>query len=231
MSKVLHESGIDMGSERDHNGESIPFLSINQQMMQAKGNNWIEPLKSKTIYEVPESALSMYVNHFQIDPNNYTLGGKPRKFLMYWMHNKSWGFKDPRTTFTLKAWLDLFPHAKVIHVVRHPASVADSLKRRNSIEGEVHDSRLNDLSFNLNLWKQYVNRCVEQIDALPNQRTLTIRYEDILEGGRTLTDLGRFVGIDLVTNFSQIVRPDRARSVESMELSNVRGLMSRFNYE
>ncbi|MFB6261703.1 MAG: sulfotransferase, partial [Thiohalorhabdaceae bacterium] len=43
-----------------------------------------------------------------------------------------WGWKDPRNTFTLPLWLELFPEARVINVERHGVDVAESLVvRRN----------------------------------------------------------------------------------------------------
>lgn len=231
VAKLLHDAGVNMGEHRDHNEESMPFLSINQQMMKAAGNSWIEPLKSEVAYKSPESAISMFVNHLKLNPEDYTWNGKPRSWLLKWQNNHPWGFKDPRTTFTLSAWLELFPKAKIIHVVRHPASVADSLMRRNQIEGEVHDDRLSDTSFNLELWKQYVTRAEDQMTNIPKKRRMTVRYEDLLSGGESLTNLGRFVGVDLVKSFSERVHPDRANAPHDIDLSSLRDLMSKFGYE
>lgn len=229
VARLLHESGIHMGAERDHNEESMPFLSENQQMFAKENFSWLEPGEVDIIPD--HSALSMYVNHFRIDPNDYSWGGKPRKLLMYYGHNVKWGFKDPRSSFTLKSWLHLFPKAKVIHVVRHPGSVADSLMRRNKKEGEVFDERLNDAGFCVELWAKYVSMCKAQMEDLPANRTLSIRYEDLLRGGRTLTDLGRFVGTDLVTSFSETVHPDRSSQIPSINTSDVSELMRQFGYE
>lgn len=41
-----------------------------------------------------------------------------------------WGFKDPRTLFTLEGWLERLPQAHLIGTFRHPARVADSLASR-----------------------------------------------------------------------------------------------------
>ncbi len=231
IAKVLHEAGIHMGAERDHNEESIPFLSINQQLMDAKGNSWIDPTKFDAEYHSPESAISMFVNHFKIDPTAYTIGGKPNARLLKWQNNRPWGFKDPRNTFTLQAWLELFPKSKVIHVVRHPAAVADSLQRRNQVEGEVFDERLNNHQFNIELWKTYVSTAEKQLSELPSQRKLTVKYEDLLAGGRTLTNLGRFVGVDLVREFSELIYPDRAKELPKLNLTSVSDLMQKFGYE
>ncbi|WPD22756.1 MAG: sulfotransferase [Candidatus Electrothrix scaldis] len=40
---------------------------------------------------------------------------------------KVWGFKDPRGTITLPAWLERFPKAKVVIVIRHPYDVIGTL--------------------------------------------------------------------------------------------------------
>ncbi len=68
---------------------------------------------------------------------------------------RSWGWKDPRNTFTLPMWLKVFPNAKVIHVLRDKESVARSLMKRNQVKGEVHDERLNNFDFNLQLVEKY----------------------------------------------------------------------------
>lgn len=231
VSKVLHEAGVFMGAHRDHNEESFPFLSVNQQMMDRAGNSWIEPDAHEVDYHTDETALSMYVNHFQIDPKDFELGGKPRRQIMIWFHNKPWGFKDPRSTFTLQAWLKLFPKAKIVHVVRHPKSVVDSLQRRNNVDGEVYDERLNDPDFNLELWKKYVQKGVDQMKTVPRSRRMLIRYEEMLEGGKTLTDLGRFVGADLVKGFSSRVHPDKARDAADIDLASVNALMKEIGYK
>ena len=47
-----------------------------------------------------------------------------------------WGWKSPLTTFTLPIWLDLVPHAKVIHIYRHGVDVANSLRQRENRDWE-----------------------------------------------------------------------------------------------
>ena len=42
-----------------------------------------------------------------------------------------WGFKDPRTCFTLEGWLEALPEARLVGTFRNPRSVADSLVHRN----------------------------------------------------------------------------------------------------
>lgn len=219
-----------MGVNRDHNEESMPFLSVNQQLMKTAGNSWIEPDNHSVQYVSHESAMSMFVNHFHLNPDDYTWRGKPRGFLIKLRNYIPWGFKDPRNTFTAEAWLKLFPKAKVIHVVRHPAAVADSLMRRNEVDGEVHDIRLSNFDFNLKLWKKYVEQANKVVSSLPKHRTMTVRYEDLLQGGTHLTDLGRFVGRDLVTSFAERIHPDKAARTPEANLKEVEELMKAHGY-
>lgn len=231
VAKLLNDGGVDMGHHREHNEESLPFLNVNEQVFRECGMTWLTPGIIPTGKTLPHSAMSMYVNHFELDPEDFKWAGKPRNKLIMWLHNKPWGFKDPRNSFTLHLWLKLFPKARVIHVVRHPAAVADSLRRRNKIPGEVHDERLNDLNFNLNLWKQYVESAEALMKVLPKSRKLTLRYEDLLKGGLSLTTLGRFVGKDLVKSFTVRIHPDRGYKAPDLDLSSVRSLLHTFGYE
>src|SRR5205814_6378464 len=44
--------------------------------------------------------------------------------------NAPWGWKDPRSTFTLPMWLRIFPNAKVVSIERNGVDVAESLRAR-----------------------------------------------------------------------------------------------------
>lgn len=61
--------------------------------------------------------------------------------------NNFWGFKDPRTIFTLHLWLPLLAKFDVslIGTFRHPLAVANSLQKRNNMA----------LEDGLNLWFKY----------------------------------------------------------------------------
>ena len=50
-----------------------------------------------------------------------------------------WGFKDPRTCFTLAGWLEVLPQTKLVGTFRNPKSVAKSLVTRNQGLGSLED--------------------------------------------------------------------------------------------
>lgn len=65
---------------------------------------------------------------------------------------RTWGWKEPRTTLFLEAWQALLPEARFLLVFRRPWEVVDSLYRR----GEA-TFRLNP-SFALDVWLHYNRR-------------------------------------------------------------------------
>jgi len=50
-----------------------------------------------------------------------------------------WGFKDPRTCFSLEGWLEVLPDVKLVGTFRNPTSVAQSLWKRNKNQGSLDD--------------------------------------------------------------------------------------------
>jgi len=65
-----------------------------------------------------------------------------------------WGFKDPRTTFTLPFWKEVIPTPQLVASFRHPASVAASLSARNGFSDD----------FSFNLWSKYNRRLLAYLE-------------------------------------------------------------------
>ena len=60
----------------------------------------------------------------------------------YFRAARPWGFKDPRTVWTVDGWLRLLRGARMIAVFRHPSLVARSLTARRWPMDEDHALRL-----------------------------------------------------------------------------------------
>ncbi len=65
--------------------------------------------------------------------------------------DRVWGFKDPRTLFTLEGWLEALPDARLAGSFRHPMAVAQSLAARNGFSVDA----------GLGLWLTYNRRLLE----------------------------------------------------------------------
>lgn len=171
LAKVLERSGIFMGVMKDHNFEAMHFLSLNQQSMWAAGYEWHHPGAPTKEYWKTMPAQVLYREHFKL------IGRKA-----YWLNllkNPAWGFKDPRTTFTLKMWLSLYPEAKVIHLYRNCDEVIASLQTRNKRTGEVYFEALENSDFCRDLCLKYQKQARSYAAELGNNY-LEINYHDLI---------------------------------------------------
>jgi hypothetical protein len=146
--------------------------------------------------------------------------------------SRPWGWKDPRNTFTLPVWLDIFPEAKIIHLHRSGMDVALSLRRRGRREFRlqrwyrgvpllhwirpkrgafVHSLRCDHLDAGLALWNEYMEQGNRHVTALKN-RALDISFENLVrEPIRSLSALSNFCGLpadqSAIEHASQQINP------------------------
>lgn len=119
LTGTLQEAGVYLGKVfRDpikHNRKGLmepkAVLFMQEDLFRANGGNWREPPA-----ELEWMPLHLAVRDLFID----SMAGKPL-----------WGFKDPRTLFTLEGWRTALPRLEPVGIFRHPLPVAESLQRRN----------------------------------------------------------------------------------------------------
>lgn len=131
VAKGLHEAGVHMGDRLLGPGhgnpeghyEDVAFLRLNEAMLKEAGGAWNEP--------PPRSELSRVASR-RSEELRATVERASRGPL--------WGFKDPRTTLLLDAYVPLLgPDPHVVACFRRPEQVARSLNDRDGIpveEGE-----------------------------------------------------------------------------------------------
>jgi hypothetical protein len=198
MARSLEKSGIFMGVIKDHNFEAMHFLSLNQQTLWAAGGSWLEPLVPEPLYYKTLPARNLYEEHFKL-VNRW-------QKLQHLLLPQAWGWKDPRNTFTLPMWLEIFPNAKVLHVIRDKNAVARSLIKRNHTMGEVKDERLNDIDFNLSLAERYQEQGMKYAASL-GKNYHEIRYEQIIGlETKPIAELEKFTGRNLMDIFKYYVK-------------------------
>lgn len=150
LAKVLERSGIFMGQIKDPNFEAMHFLSENQKALWAANFDWHKPGIPGREHWTQFDAQTLYREHFK-------LNGRLAR-LKQNLKNEDWGWKDPRNTFTLAMWLEMFPKARVIHMYRNADDVVRSLQQRNNLEGEVYAEEIQSESYCRNLHQQYVEQ-------------------------------------------------------------------------
>ena len=107
--------------------EAEPFFLVNEKILVRAQATWDfidpflklrdEPKFADASVEVLESATFGILKREFVDAFDGGIHGL-------------WGWKDPRNSLTLGYWLELFPEARVVHVVRGAAEVTDSLQKR-----------------------------------------------------------------------------------------------------
>ena len=220
VTRLLERLGLDVGYRLDPNHEPWLFLRLNDWLLEQCGGRWDNPLPLRLLLE-NDQARALAVEHLRLvadSPRTLSFLG-PLGYLRHrslFAMQGAWGWKDPRNTFTLPLWLELFPEARVIHVTRHGVDVAASLRhrQRKGLEraapagarrllyrfipkraGIVDTLRCADLEGGLTLWEEY---CVEgrrRVEGL-GERAVEVQYEAVLTDPRTqMARLADFCGL------------------------------------
>jgi hypothetical protein len=215
---LLARAGIYMGRRLGRNHEALHFRHLNRWLLAQGGGSWARPLGfTDVLADPPARALAADYLRASLQP--------PRAAGFWGARGLAatpagpWGWKDPRTTFTLPLWLELFPEARIIHVERHGMDVAESLVTRReralarsqarfnrrrwlyrlvAKRGELLDTpRLANREGALALWAEYIAEGRRQTEALGGQ-ALSLRYETLLQQPeRELARLADFSGLSL----------------------------------
>ena len=144
VSRILRELGVFMGWDREINDEATFFLYRNEAILNFLGGSWANPVEVNFSYNNHEGRMILARLKKDINslPSFSYLG--PELFLKYRgiiNLNLPWGWKDPRNTYTLSLWLEIFPGSKIIHIYRNGVDVAQSLIRRE--RRRLANSRVN----------------------------------------------------------------------------------------
>lgn len=199
ISQILERLGIFLGSKKEINNEAIFFIKINDWIMRQFNASWDQPDNMNFIDEKRIKTISNAIRRPLKDIRSIEFLGL-KKYLIYRDIKRldiPWGWKDPRTTFTIDIWLEIFPGAKILHIYRNPIDVAESLRKRE-IEldktfkmdltkklkeylikgrvGYISSIRLRYINEGIALWKQYIEKAL----SIKNNKILHIKYEELL---------------------------------------------------
>ncbi|MGL4610758.1 MAG: sulfotransferase [Trueperaceae bacterium] len=205
MTSMLRQLGLFIGASKDNNDESNFFQRMNDWSLRQAGGSWDNPemiddlLANETMRQLVTDYFDFSLHSprqlFFLDWRNYLQGQRIANL------TTPWGWKDPRNTYTLPLWLDLFPDAKVIHIYRNGIDVAESLRVRWQKDLEYVKKayerqkplfaalpklrtfplsvRCSDLEQGFKLWELHLERAQAHVQAL-GDRAIEIKYEDFL---------------------------------------------------
>jgi hypothetical protein len=208
LTRVLQQQGLFMGVGATRNEEAAFTNACNAWLFRQASATWDRPESVDELLadEQVRPWLRDYLGGVANGPAAVRFLG-PRRWWRYRGLDglaEPWGWKDPRNTYTLPLWLDLFPQARVLHIVRHGVDVAASLRdRRERVvtarttryrrrrrlygldptapkrRGFGPQPRCRTLEGGLGLWEAYVARARDHVAAL-GERAAEISYERLL---------------------------------------------------
>ncbi|MFC1791162.1 sulfotransferase [Gemmatimonadota bacterium] len=201
LARILSQAGVFMGrpvTARTH--ESPFFVDINETIFALAHAYWDQPAP---VFDLITSGTHHRLGHalggICSSPWIFSYLGwkKYRRYRSLYSLNRPWGWKDPRNTFTLPLWLQVFPDAKVIHIVRNGVDVGQSLVVR--ARATMHLDRVSSvkclsLPGAFEVWRQYVQAGLDHTAGLGPHRLLSINYEGLLsDPDAQLRKIGAFV--------------------------------------
>lgn len=230
LTRMLGALGLFCGSHLTNNHEAIFFREINDWLLAQCSGGLENPGAIKYLLKDPE-ARGLFTEFITFTLKTHRvisyLGlGKYLTVRTPFNLDIPWGWKDPRNTFTLPFWLDVFPNAKVIHIYRHPMDIVNSLSTRRKRGllrlSEKHrnwrgiywyylmqkfipgkrvfvDLRGASPEEGLAMWQEYMEQALSHVTGL-GERAIQIKYEDFLYEPRGIIEkLCEFTGLDAST--------------------------------
>jgi hypothetical protein len=232
LSNIIRKFGVCMGKDIIAHEESHSFQKINMKLFELFHASWDWPSPLNEFENLEDAVKNRVVQHllkkistkafmkeYGIDVLESFDSIFYRKYKV-----KMFGWKDPRNTYTLPIWLELFPQAKVINIYRNGIDVANSLHMREQtrVKRDFNDNLL--LSFRclslyggFSLWTEYVEKASKYYNLLNNDSFLSISYESLIENSFfELTKIADFLGVkrdkEYISELSNLLHKDRAYS-------------------
>jgi len=117
LAEILHRFGVFMQANMHHH-ESKFFVDLNDRVIMGGGANWA---RSPLMPVADVLAKRVLVR------NRIAKQGLLKYLAAGYDGISRWGFKDPRTCVTLPLFVELYPNARLLHIVRNEEDVATSL--------------------------------------------------------------------------------------------------------
>jgi hypothetical protein len=204
--RALELLGLGIGQRLDSHHESKALQRLHEEYLQRVGASWYHPKpfleRVQTIegrhncIEYLRSNLGAYfarIFGYRNNPKGWWL-------LLRLKLGAAWGWKEPRTTLFAPAWLEIFPNARIVHVVRETLAAAESIRERElkfEAAGDPPTAGLADLNYCRELVELYL-RAGEQLANSPNYRRL--QFEELKANPPVmLASLAQFCGLKITS--------------------------------
>jgi hypothetical protein len=219
--RALEMLGLQIGQRLDSHRESKELQRLHESYLRECSASWYDPArfleKMRTTEGVDDCAEYLRGNLKKRFGRIFAYRGNVEGFwlrLRLWL-GAAWGWKEPRTTLFAPAWLRLYPEATVVHVVRDPRLVAESICRRElafRATGDAPQAGLDDIDYCMGLACAYVE-AGESIRHLTD-RYRQVHFEDLqTDPAGRLPGLADFCGLSIsdeqLTRSAATIKPPR----------------------
>jgi hypothetical protein len=195
--------GLQIGQQVDSHYESKALQQLHEDYLRRVGASWFEPTPFLDRIKTPEG-LRECANYLRENGERdfarifgYRNNLKGRWLRWQLKRGAPWGWKEPRTTLFAPAWLEIFPDARIIHIIRSPMAAAMSLRERElkfQAVGDAPSGKIDNLDFGMALVRSYVEAGDRLEYRTRNYRR--VRFENIqADAKNTLEELATFSGL------------------------------------
>jgi len=235
--RALKLLGLQIGQHLDSHDEVRALQNLHETYLRSVGSAWHNPQAFLASIATPSGreAVAKYLEG-HLDPS-LSLFGYAAGLTGWWLKRRlrlgaPWGWKEPRTTLFGTSWLELFPDARFLHIVRNPLSVAASIQRRErefQAKGDTPSGRVHDFEYCVELAMTYV--AAGEAVASQTEHYRRVRFEDIQTdpAGQLRTTAG-FCRLQFTDRQMQraaaTIRPTQADTLRSV--SDNGALLSRY---
>lgn len=224
--RALELLGLQIGQHLDSHREPYGLQRLHEDYLRRAGAAWYEPGPFLDRLKPPQGQREC-VDYLRrnVRENFANIFGYRNNIEGFWRRARlnfgaAWGWKEPRTTLFAPAWLEIFPDARIIHVVRDPLAAAASIQKRElkfQATGDAPSGKIDNFDYCVALVRTYIEAGA-RLATSANYRS--VRFEDLqANSAKVLAELGGFAGLDFthtqLTRAAATIRPEGVRSTSA----------------
>ena len=224
--RALELLGLQIGEHLDSHREPRPLQKLHEDYLHRTGAAWHHPqpfLKWIESAEGKQDCISYLRSNIRRDFARifgYRFNPKGLWLRARLNFGAKWGWKEPRTTLFAPAWLEIFPAARIVHVIRDAHATASSIRERElkfQAAGDPPTPNLADFDYCRQLVQTYLTAGERLAHSANYQR---VQFEDLQANPPAMLErLANFCGLRVTTRelagAAASIRPARVRSTSS----------------
>jgi len=219
---ALQILGLQIGHRLDSHYEPKPLQRLHESYLESVGASWYDPAPFLESIRSPEGErrcsdhLRKNIGRSFAQVFGYRKNPRGLWRLLRLRMGARWGWKEPRTTLFAPVWLQIFPEARIVDIIRDPVAVASSIRVRElkfQAGGDPPTGRTNDLDYDIRLVQIY-RKAGERFSGRDNY--FRVAFEEIQrDARRALAETARFCGLRFspqqLADAAATIRPPAAK--------------------